>query len=248
VVAFATPPKKDHIKHQNRLYSMSNTQKQVLLALPPRFLNLSVEYGAEPEIQGVNAVQKELGETANEQEGGKLRILDLITLQPDLFKPLLDEQSTTDSTIVQAFENGLPDSMALRTNLVSFFWLTGTTFKDVKTSIAALKDAMAQESGSPLLQLKADPNNAYDPFCIIVSDEHGNRLGYVPRKDQTNQEVLKHLKEPDRLVAVQIAMIEDGRKGSMLAAACGWQMPPEILNETESAELPADPETKPIGL
>lgn len=211
---------------------MANNQKATILSLPKRFLNLSVEFGEEPDLEiGGSQTQNELIQAAEQKPVPAMRLIDLITFQPEMFKPLLDEKSSTDPNIIQAFENGLPPKLSLKTNLVSFFWLTGTTFKDVKTHIAELKDIVMADGIPPLLTLKPDPMNRYDPDCIEVHNHKGNPLGYVPKKDGINKEVGLHLKEEGRLIAVQIAMIDDGRKGNMLAAACGWMMPPELLIE-----------------
>ena len=54
---------------------------------------------------------------------------------------------------------------------------------------------------SPLI-FKREPDNRHDPLAILIFDEHGNRLGYVPR---AKNEVTARLMDAGKLIFGRLA-------------------------------------------
>jgi len=52
--------------------------------------------------------------------------------------------------------------------------IAGTSYRDIKSVEAGMAPGM-------LLLLKREPENAHDPLAIMIFDEAGHHLGYVPR-------------------------------------------------------------------
>ncbi|MEO6871544.1 MAG: HIRAN domain-containing protein [Chthoniobacterales bacterium] len=65
------------------------------------------------------------------------------------------------------------------------------------TSFRQLKEVEPLLSVGSLLPLKREPANEHDPLAIMILNESGNHLGYVPR---AKNEVLAHLMDAGKLL------------------------------------------------
>lgn len=207
---------------------MSKLIETLLKALPARMLELSVEFGSEPSEAGQAIIERDLLSSPEQVHTNRMLLIDLFQNNPAEFRPLMENGSTNDLGILRAFDNALEDKLAGKITLISFFWLTGTTFKDVKENIAEMSDNIAQGIFTGKIQLIPNPSNAYDPNCIDVTTANDGRLGFVPMKLDINKEVKLHM-EAGRFVAAQLAMLETGKKGPMIGIACGWNMPEKLM-------------------
>lgn len=222
---------------------MSKNTDNILKSLPARILQLSVGFGTEPDEKTAAMIERDLLSPTGSptQAPGKMLLIDLFLTDEPRFRPLMEFKATTDFAIIHAFDNGMPDKLAGKSNLISFCWLTGTTFKDVKENIAGMKDLILAGTFTGIIKLIPDPSNTYDPNCINVTSEDGGRLGYVPMKTGVNKEVKLHM-EQGRFITAQLAMLENGKKGPMIGIAMGWNMPEELLVD-DSIESPPAGET-----
>ena len=72
--------------------------------------------------------------------------------------------------------------------------VAGTTYRD-------LEEAEPNLTSGDLLCFKRDPNNKHDKLAILIHDEKGTHLGYVPK---SRNEILARLMDAGKLILGRI--------------------------------------------
>lgn len=92
-------------------------------------------------------------------------------------------------------EGGLIPRPFVSTILLLDTFVTGTFFvKGVESLVEKLQSGVR-------LELRREPANRYDKYAILVNDPDGNKLGYIPRK---NNIVLANLMDAGKSVYAKL--------------------------------------------
>lgn len=69
------------------------------------------------------------------------------------------------------------------------------------TSFLELEDIEETLLINDILILKREPNNQYDKLAVLILDQNGNKLGYIPKE---KNEVLARLMDAGKLIFVKL--------------------------------------------
>ena len=231
-----------------------------ILQLPERFQNLSIQFGKEPELNGIqnisplnggiipkdpNSSQPRSptpppiqGPTASEPP---FRLYDLVKLDPAVFWELYHARAYNDLLLRLTYERFLPEDKRGKTNYIETIHLSGTSHEPAKTNALEFWHSVADGTDDGVLDLDPDPTNAHDPHALrVLTASTKKQIGWIPAKEKISELVARnyHLGcfNSAQLVKVETGGANGGKNGTRTGSigiqiAIGWTFPIAILQK-----------------